>query len=693
MTVSNTYNADSIQALTGLAHVRQRPLMYLGSAGLGVIGLHHLIWEIVDNSVDEAMAGHGDRVIITLAPDGSVSVQDFGRGIPIDPMKDGTHKGRSALEVVLTETNAGGKFDSDSYKVSGGLHGVGASVVTGLSTRLEAEVWRGGRRHQIGFKLEKDKKAGFVPGVADGPVRDVGPVPRSQTTGRSGTGTIITFWPDLTLFRDDHGDPITKAQWSTRLIAERLRHKSFVHPGLTFELRDDRDKANKTVAEWCSKGGVADLVSELTAETDTISPVLAFNGVAEAGTKAETTLHASVAWTVEGRDTTLGYANGVANPEGGTHVNGFRAAITEAVQNHISSRGLLKEKEDMPSTRDIFAGAIAVVSIMIPSPAFAGNSKGKLMNPEAAGRTRSVVLPQMAKWLEENPTEAKRVADGAIAVMRARTKSNADQLAAKALLAKGSKSRGGLPAKLRDCTRKTTQATELLLVEGDSAGGTAIDARDPSFQAILPLRGKPLNSYSETLDRVVKSGTLADLILTLGCSIGDDYDIDKLRYQHVMVVADADKDGQHIRTLLTVFFYRWMPGLIESGRVLYAMPPLWSTVVRGDHVYLADDNALAEFRAANPTHKAHVGRMKGLGEMDHRELRMVIGAGRTVGRIRVSDPVTLAQLAERLFGPKSEGRKEWFLQRTGHSLDIADSHGADAPIARSTVTEGAHGDA
>jgi DNA gyrase subunit B len=669
---TNTYNADSIQALTGLAHVRHRPLMYLGSAGLGSVGLHHLIWEIVDNSVDEAMAGHGDRVIITLHPDGSVGVQDFGRGIPVDLMKDGVHKGRSALEVVLTETNAGGKFDSDSYKVSGGLHGVGASVVTGLSTRLDAEVWRGGRRHQIGFKLAKSKKGELTPGVPDGEIREVGPAPRSQTTGRTATGTIITFWPDLALFRDDQGDSFTKPQWSTRLIAERLRHKSFVHPGLTFELRDNRDKANKTINEWCSKGGVADLVAELTAEADTISPVLAFNGIAEEKTKNETTLHAAIVWTVEGRDTTLGYANGVANPEGGTHINGFRAAITEAIQNFITSRTLLKDKEDMPTTKDIFAGAVAVVSIMIPSPAFAGNSKGKLMNPEATGRTRAVVLPQMAKWLEENPGEAKRVADGAIAVMRARTKSNADQLAAKALLAKGSKSRGGLPAKLRDCTRKTERATELLLVEGDSAGGTAIDARDPSFQAILPLRGKPLNSYSETLDRVVKSGTLADLILTLGCGIGDDYDLDKLRYQHVMVVADADKDGQHIRTLLTVFFYRWMPGLIESGRMLYAMPPLWSTVLRGEHIYLADDNALAEFRAANPSHKGHVGRMKGLGEMDHRELRMVIGAGRTVGRVMVSDPITLAQLAEKLFGPKSEGRKEWFLERTGHSLSIQD---------------------
>ena len=675
MTATSTYNADSIQALTGLAHVRHRPLMYLGSAGLGIGGLHHLIWEIVDNSVDEAMGGNGDRIIITLFADGSVSVQDFGRGIPVDAFKEGVHKGRSALEVVLTETNAGGKFDSDSYKVSGGLHGVGASVVTGMSTRLDAEVWRDGRKNQLSFRLFKDRKGELTPGVADGPMTQAGSLPKSTT------GTTIRFWPDLSLFRDEHGEAITKPQWSMRMIAERLRHKSFVHPGLTFELRDNRDPKNPTVTEWCSQGGVADLVTELTAESDLISPVLGFAGVTEERTKKETTVHTAVAWTVDGRDTTLGYANGVANPEGGTHINGFRAAVTEALQSYITARGLLKDKEIAPTTKDIFAGAVAVVSIMIPEPAFAGYSKGMLMNPEAAGRTRAVVLGQMAKWLEENPAEAKRLADGAIAVMRARTKSNADQLAAKALLAKGSKSRGGLPAKLRDCTRKTDRPTELLLVEGDSAGGTAIDARDPAFQAILPLRGKPLNSYAETLERVVKSGTLADLVLTLGCSIGEDYDIDRLRYQHVMVVADADKDGQHIRTLLTVFFYRWMPGLIESGRVLYAMPPLWSTVLRGERIYLADDAALAEFRSVNPTHKAHVGRMKGLGEMDHQELRLVIGSGRTVGRVTVSDPVSLARLADRLFGPKSEARKAWFLDRTGHTLDIAEGESADGDIA------------
>jgi DNA gyrase subunit B len=660
---ATAYDASSIQALSGLAHVRHRPLMYLGSAGMGVAGLHHLIWEIVDNSVDEAMGGHGDRIVVILHRDGSVEVRDEGRGIPVDPFKDGPHAGRSALEVVLTETNAGGKFDGGSYKVSGGLHGVGASVVTGLSTRLDAEVWRNGRRHALSLKLVKERNGALIPGVVDQPLRDVGPA-RSKST----TGTIIRFWPDLSLFSDEHGVPFTKPQWSTRMIGERFRHKSFVHPGLAFELRDERDPANPVVTEWCSQGGVADLVAELTSESDAVSPVLSFHGEID-----DTAVHAAMAWTVDGRDTSIGYANGVSTPEGGMHITGFRTAITEAVQRYITDRGLLKDKEQMPTTRDIFGAAMTVVSIMIPGPQFAGNSKSKLMNSEASARARAVVLPIMTRWLEENPADAKRVADLAVSAMRTRTKSNAEQQAARALLSKGSKSRNGLPPKLRDCTGKTDRPKELLIVEGDSAGGTALDARDPSFQAILPLRGKPLNTYKESVDRVVKS--LADLILSMGCGIGEDFDLDKFRYDRIVVVADADNDGLHIRSLIEAFLYTWCPGFIESGRLFYAMPPLWSTTLRGERIYLADDAALAAFRAEHPDHKAHVSRMKGLGEMDHQELRLVIGSGRTIGRVVVDDPAGLAKLTEKLFGPKSDARKAWFLERTGETLSVGSSVG------------------
>ena len=274
----------------------------------------------------------------------------------------------------------------------------------------------------------------------------------------------------------------------------------------------------------------------------------------------------------------------------------------------------------------------------------------------------------MARWLEENPEPAKKIADLAISSMRSRTKSNAEQAAVRALLGKGNKSRNGLPAKLRDCTFKTDRPTELLLVEGESAGGTAIDARDPSFQAILPLRGKPLNSYRESISRVVK--TMADLILSMGCGIGDDFDLEKLRYDRLVVLADADDDGLHIRALILAFLYTWCPGLVESGRLFYALPPLWTTVHRGERIYLEDDAAMRSWRAENPAHKAHMGRLKGLGEMDADELRSVMGTDRKIGVVHIEDPANLARLAERLFGPKSELRKAWYLERSGESLTV-----------------------
>jgi DNA gyrase subunit B len=348
MNTKSSYEADQIQALSGLSHVRARPLMYLGSAGVGIAGLHHLIWEIVDNSVDEAMAGHGDRIEATLHKDGSVSVHDNGRGVPVGEMKDGPHKGRSALEVVLCETNAGGKFDSDSYKVSGGLHGVGASVVTALSSKIAAEVRREGSVHRLVLGTKRTRKGEVEPGVAVEPIHTV------RKCNKGDTGTMIRFWPDLKLFHDDHGVEFKTPQWSLRIIADRFRHKSFIHPGVTFAVIDDRNGA-KERSEWCSNGGVADLVTEMTADTGLVAPVVSFQG--EDG---DITIDAAIAWTIDGRDTSIGFANGVATPEGGTHINGFRTAVTESVQKYISDRSMLKDKEAAPNTRDIFAAGLMV---------------------------------------------------------------------------------------------------------------------------------------------------------------------------------------------------------------------------------------------------------------------------------------------------------------------------------------------
>ncbi len=656
MNTTSAYEADQIQALSGLRHVRARPLMYLGSAGVGVAGLHHLIWEIVDNSVDEAMAGYGSRIEATLHADGSVSVTDNGRGVPVGKMGDGPHKGRSALEVVLCETNAGGKFDSDSYKVSGGLHGVGASVVTALSSRITADVRRDGHVHRLVLEATRSRNGDVEPGVTIEPIHTI------RKCAKGDTGTQIRFWPDLDLFHDEHGVPFDSPQWSMRVIADRFRHKSFVHPGVTFAVVDDREGV-KELFEWCSNGGVADLVTEMTADTGLVAPVVSFQGV-----DGDITVDAAIAWTVEGRDTSIGFANGVATPEGGTHINGFRTAVTESIQKYIGDRNMLKDKEAAPNTRDIFAAALMVASIMLPGPQFAGNSKSKLMNTEATSRTRAIVAPAMSRWLEEHPESAKKIGELAIASMRSRTKSNAEQAAVRALLGKGNKSRNGLPAKLRDCTFKTDRPTELLLVEGESAGGTAIDARDPSFQAILPLRGKPLNSYRESISRVVKS--MADLILSMGCGIGDDFELEKFRYDRLVVLADADDDGLHIRALILAFLYSWCPGLVESGRLFYALPPLWTTIHKGERIYLEDDAAMRAWRTENPTHKAHMGRLKGLGEMDAVELRSVMGPNRRIGIVHIEDPAYVARLAERLFGPKSELRRTWYLERSGESLAV-----------------------
>ncbi len=676
--MSTDYTAAQIQTLTGLGHVRLRPEMYLGATDIAA--LHHLIWELVDNAVDEVMAGHGDRVIVTLNDDGSVAVQDFGRGIPVDAMKDGPHKGRSALDVVLTETNAGGKFGDGGYKVSGGLHGVGASVVTAMSARVDAEVWRDGSRYTQTYRAVTNAKGagskGPALGVPDGPVQISGRVPKGPG-GKPQTGTIITFWPDITLFHDEHGAALDAQRWSTRIVADRFRHKSFIHPGVSFIMRDRR-RGREAEQTWFSSGGVADLVAELVTDRALISPVLSFHGEVRG-----TTVAMSIVWADSDRDTCFGYANGVANPDGGTHLDGTRRAVTEAVQKYIADRGLLKEKESAPTTRDIFEGAVAVVSVMTPSPQFAGNAKSKLMTTEVAAHVRSVILPQLTAWLEENPVDAKRVADSAVATMRIRTKSTADKDAAKALLARASSARpNGLPAKLRDCTRKNLlgRPTELLIVEGDSAGGTTLDARDPSIQAVLPIKGKPANSIRTTLDKLVKDGSIADLVLSLGAGIGNDFDIDKMRYDRILAVADADVDGQHIRGLLTIFFHRWMPGVLEAGRFFVAQPPLYSTVVRGERIYIADDRAKTAFLEQHPTHKAPFGRLKGLGEMDAHELKTAIDPRvRRVTQIVVNEPARLDSMTRLLFGPKVEPRLDWFLARSGQTLEIGDE---SAPTAR-----------
>ena len=615
------------------------------------------------------MAGFGDRIVTTLHPDGSVTVQDFGRGIPIDPMNDGAHKGVSALQVVMTELNAGGKFGGAGYKVSGGLHGVGMSVTIALSDRATAEVCRDGVKYVQSYECRVGRGGVEHPSTPTGEVEQVGRAPKGPN-GKPITGTTIRFWPTARLFHDGHGAPLKTAPWDRDLIAERFRQKSYINPGLAFVLADERT-AERVTEEWCSKNGVADLVVDMAGDAEMLSPVVAGDADVDS-----TRVSFAVAWTDHDRDVVVGYANGIATTEGGTHVQGFRAALTEAVQRYIAERNLLKEKESAPSTRDIFSGVVAAVSIMHPQPAFGGNQKGKLLTVEVQPRVRQVVLPAIERWLDEHPVEAKRVCELAIGLMRLRLKSDKEAEALKTVSARGSKSRGGLPAKLRDRSGQATDLpTEVWIVEGDSAGGTAVDARDPRSQAVLAIKGKPKNTFKgdqrKSLEELAKDGSLADIILSLGAGFGQSFDLDRLRYQRCIICADADVDGSHIRALLTGFFYRWMPGLIESGRLYYARPPLYSTIHRGEKIYLLDDVATASFLAEYPKHSATFGRLKGLGEMDAPELRATMNpATRVLRQLSISNPAAFDQTVNKLLGPKVPPRRDWIFTRSGDSLDL-----------------------
>ena len=651
--LESAYTADDIQALEGLEHVRLRPGMYIGSVGSS--GLHHLLWEVVDNSVDEHLGGVGDRIEVTLLADGAARVRDWGRGIPVDRMTTGPHQGKSALEVILTVLNAGGKFGGEKSAYSspsGGLHGVGMKAVTALSTRLVARVFRDGQIHEQSFRLQGDK-----PGVPEGPVKVVG-----KCTGKD-RGTEITFWPDLTCFTDDTGAHVTG--FSRRAIVERLENRSYVHGGLTFVLTDLRPGQDATPVVFHSEHGLVDLVGKLVHSRDPICPPIRING-----SRAEERMEvdAALAWGSGYSETLVGYSNGVVNPNGGKHVEGMTKAVTRAVNRYARDRGLLKEKDENPTGADVRQGLVAVVSLMLPDPSYDSQSKNRLETVPAAGVVESVVYEQLTKWLEENPAPAKKIAEKAAAAMRDRKKSDEDRAADKSLARKSPLKGSGLPDKLYDCQLSPNAAltaghrTELILVEGDSAGGTAVDARDPRFQAILPLRGKVLNVESASGSKIVGNAALATLIKAIGAGRGADFDVDRMRYHDIVLLADADVDGEHITVLLITFFWRQMSDLVRAGRLLVAQPPLYATNTPDGKIYLPNDAAKAEYLAQHPNHKAPWNRLKGLGEMDSSDLTVVVNpATRRVLQVTVEDAISLDDTLSRLMGDSARDRLDWLL--------------------------------
>ena len=631
---SADYGAKDIQVLEGLDPVRKRPGMYIGSTGLA--GLHHLIWEVVDNSVDEAMAGFCDRVGITLLADGGCRVDDNGRGIPVDPYPSGPHKGKSAAEVVLTVLHAGGKFGGEGYKVSGGLHGVGVSVVNALSSKVIVEIDRGGDRYEMSFenggKLKsKLAKAGKTP-----------------AKGRK-TGTSVTFYPDPTIFASEG------VEFVARTVMERLQTMAFLNKNLEVVFADQRAGKEQEVT-YQYKGGIVDFVKHLNQSKEAL-----FNKVANFEDEDEDEgmqLDIAMQWNSGYYEGIHGYANGISTTEGGMHVEGFKTALTSVINKYAREKNLLKEKDDNLLGEDIREGITAIIAVKLREPQFEGQTKAKLGNVPMRSFVQKSTNKYLAEWCEENPTEANRVVKKALAAAQARL---AAKNARNAVRRKTALSGAGMPDKLKDCSSNKAEESELFIVEGDSAGGTAVDARDPRTQAILPIRGKILNVERARLDKMLKNNEIQALITAIGGGVGDEFDVTKARYHKIIALADADVDGSHIRTLLLTFFYRQMRPMVEAGYIYIAQPPLYSTEVGKEKVYLKDDAAKAAFLAEKPQHKKEFQRLKGLGEMDWEELKSTTmdSMTRTLLQVTVEEAAIADEVVSVLMGDDVESRKNF----------------------------------
>jgi DNA gyrase subunit B len=628
------YSVKDIQVLEGLDPVRKRPGMYIGSTGLA--GLHHLVWEVVDNSVDEAMAGFCTRINVTLQADGGCRVEDNGRGIPVDPYPSGPHRGKSATQVVLTVLHAGGKFGGSGYKVSGGLHGVGVSVVNALSERLIVEIDRDGKR----YRQEYAKG-----GKPQGKMEVVG---RTSSRGRQ-TGTTVTFWPDPKVFVAEG------TEFVTRTVLERLQTMAFLNRGLEIVFEDERpEKEQKVTFQY--KGGLVDFVKHLNASKEALFSKVCHYEDEDADHQA---IDIAIQWNTGYYEGIHGYANGISTTEGGMHVEGFRTALTSVINKYARAKGLLKEKDDNLLGEDIREGLTAIVSVKLRDPQFEGQTKAKLGNVPMRSFVQKVTNERLAEWLDENPTEANKVVKKALGAAQARV---AAKNARNAIRRKTALSGAGMPEKLKDCSSRNAEESELFIVEGDSAGGTALDARDPRTQALLPIRGKILNVERARVDRMLKNNEIQALITAIGAGVGDEeFDVSKARYHKVIILADADVDGSHIRTLLLTFFFRQMGPLVEAGYVYIAQPPLYSTEVGKEKIYLKDDAAKARFLEERPNHKKEFQRLKGLGEMDWDELRATTMAAtsRTLLQVTVEQAALADEIMSVLMGDDVESRRNF----------------------------------
>jgi DNA gyrase subunit B len=650
-----SYDARSITVLEGLEAVRKRPGMYIGSTGER--GLHHLVQEVVDNAVDEALAGFCDRIDVTLLADGGVRVADNGRGIPVDehPVEK-----RPAVEVVLTTLHAGGKFDSQSYAVSGGLHGVGVSVVNALASRFDVEVRRDG------FVWRQTYQAS----------EPVGPLTRGEPTEE--TGTIITFWPDSNIFET--------TDWDYETLRRRLQEMAFLNRGLEIILTDERPEHEATgngdepgqprSVRYCYDGGIADFVRYLNASKEPVHASVIDFGEEGDGISVEIAMQ----WNSSYAESVHTFANTINTAEGGTHEEGFRSALTTIVNNYARDQKLVRDKDERLSGEDVREGLAAIIHVKLSNPQFEGQTKTKLGNTEAKSFVQKAVNDHLRDWFDRNPGEAKDIITKASQAARARI---AARQARDLTRRKGLLESSSLPGKLADCQSGDPELSEIFVVEGDSAGGSAKQGRNPEFQAILPIRGKILNVEKARIDRVLKNNEVQSLITALGTGIHDDFDITKLRYHKIIPMADADVDGQHITTLLLTLLFRFMKPLIEAGHVYLAQPPLYKIKwegrgVKSEYAYSdRERDALIEAGIAegrrDPRTRDGVQRFKGLGEMNANELwdTTMNPDNRVLKQVTVDDAAQADELFTVLMGEDVEARRA-FIQRNAKDVRFLD---------------------